>query len=1095
MASIQRVTSTTTRPVPSNDWIGYRNKCYLFIDQNMNQDELYSHCASLGGHLLTINDESEHNFFRMVLKGHPKYAHTQIRLGLVDEFGLGILTWTTGAIPSYFPRPLPSPPYTSVVMEITLSSDYNYNMIDAATATFNFCELQTQYLGCFNVPSSIQPIISEYQNMDLTLCKQICMGNVSIDGVALIQRTACYCTESLPAVSVTNSLSCNVTCPGNSLQVCGEDDVVNAYTLSNDDIALNCSSLYKAGVWRKGTYRIGNSTEECGSNLFDDTDCPYGWFGRNGTCYQFASLAGMTYTAAETKCFKNGGYLFYPGTQDTRQLFMEVMSYMSLSVDGFWTSVKDELFNSYMRTGDGLIFESNASVDENIYTVFNTTTGLFHSYSNGTFGVICERSPGYVGCKSIDPSSTPIVMPYLRFDMTVTQCVQYCLAHNTAVYSAMRNSECSCYDETVVFGTSGDECEACLGYSAQTCGSRLFAGRYSVYKLSHYASNLASDCHQLMDYGIWIYGHFMIRPQDNNPIMVACFWEIFHAIVVTGDSMTASSYEPPHVPALLSGTELLAIYSPDSVWIPAESDLDPWIQLKLPGDDHMVTGMFFQGRPNPETNQYAEALEVRFKSTVDSSWKSIGSFPGNTDKASSRTVLFPSPFVTRYVRIYPSGTSVALRLGMLGTLMYNVDYASTHMGCYAVFNTTNTAEVQRHASIGSQADCATKCGNTVPFYSYNVISSECSCHAKLSYGQLGQVDCDNSEPFAAEVHRLYEVSCNPPSAVAGSVNVTSFAHVPDVFTVSSSILYTCDAGHEFFLDNTTVRNITCGDDYLWHGDLGDYCRIISCPDFDFPNGTVSTPSIIYNTEVVLTCNIGFTTTKGATNETILCQGDKTWNSTIPVCQVIDCGTPPPIANTLLTDNAHTYGANVTYTCFSSMRFAVDTYSLTSVCGADGEWESIIASCTSYICSDPPTVKHSTMNLINTTIATYSCAKHSHFPDGSEVKIITCNDSFVWEPINECIYNDSLVAQKGASITFVDTKLRQTTKSLVDLVRSESTIDCGDQCLRNINCEAFNYNNVLTDANCKLFSEMIATDVFVSSVDWSYFEVYDIQYLP
>ncbi|OWF35348.1 Retinoschisin [Mizuhopecten yessoensis] len=523
----------------------------------------------------------------------------------------------------------------------------------------------------------------------------------------------------------------------------------------------------------------------------------------------------MEYAAAETSCLQNGGYLFYPGAYDARLLFMEILPYINNNVDGFWTSVKDVLLTSHTRAGDGWMITNSSVVDENIYTVYNLTTGSLIEHSNGTFGVICEKSAGYVGCKKNDTKTTAILSPYVRDDMSATQCIQYCMAYQ-AVYSTLQNKECSCYNATAVFETSDTACEPCPGYSAQPCGSSSTAA-LSVYKLSHYASNLASSCVQLFDFGVHMYGHFMIQPQDNDPIVLACFQEEFSIIVVPKASITASSSRSQHVPALSSFTQ--AVITSDSAWIPDDSgDPSPWLQLDLPYD-YLVTGMLTLGRPDAANEQWSKTLEVRYKSTVDSSWKSIGSFPGNTDRSSLLITLFPSPFVSKSVRLYPDGAKIALRVALLGSLMAHVDYSSMYMGCYPVFNTTSSAYVQHHTPIMSEADCRTTCSNTVPLFSYNAITFRCSCHAKLG-GRLAQEDCDNS----TKVYRLYEVKCQPPDAVEGSVNETTFVHVSGLFTVSSTVQYTCDTGHEFYMDNTNNRTITCGDDYLWQGVLGDYCR-------------------------------------------------------------------------------------------------------------------------------------------------------------------------------------------------------------------------------------------------------------------------------
>lgn len=85
-------------------------------------------------------------------------------------------------------------------------------------------------MGCFNITNlSLSPILTNW--MELTLCKQLCLGQGT--QYAGIQNNACFCLNDtkLNEMTTLTSSECSSLCPGNIYQYCGTGDAINVFSL------------------------------------------------------------------------------------------------------------------------------------------------------------------------------------------------------------------------------------------------------------------------------------------------------------------------------------------------------------------------------------------------------------------------------------------------------------------------------------------------------------------------------------------------------------------------------------------------------------------------------------------------------------------------------------------------------------------------------------------------------------------------------------------------------------------------------------------------------------------------------------------------
>lgn len=96
-------------------------------------------------------------------------------------------------------------------------------------------------------------------------------------------------------------------------------------------------------------------------------------------------------------------------------------------------------------------------------------------------------------------------------------------------------------------------------------------------------------------------------------------------------------------------------------------------------------------------------------------------------------------------------------------------------------------------------------------------------------------------------------------------------------TLGTVAIYRCVTGYQF-ADKTTAKIFTCGAE-TWNPPP-ERCIIKTCPVHDVVNASPSTPSVVYDTTVVWSCNKGMQYLDTSTRKSMYCQENEEWDHPI-----------------------------------------------------------------------------------------------------------------------------------------------------------------------------------------------------------------------
>lgn len=174
--------------------------------------------------------------------------------------------------------------------------------------------------------------------------------------------------------------------------------------------------------------------------------------------------------------------------------------------------------------------------------------------------------------------------------------------------------------------------------------------------------------------------------------------------------------------------------------------------------------------------------------------------------------------------------------------------------------------------------------------------------------------------------------------------------------------------------------------------------VVSCPSPTAPShGLVLAPSLSAGSEATYKCETGY----GSPAVTIrTCQNDGTWSGAEPVCSLVDCGTPPALANGKVEAAATTYNSTAKYTCDAGYTASAST---TKTCESTGQWTAVPLVCNPVNCGTPPTVANADVIAVTTvlgSVATTSCRAGYAITGTSKTQ--TCQADGTWSlPVPAC----------------------------------------------------------------------------------------------
>ncbi|XP_042194838.1 CUB and sushi domain-containing protein 1 [Callorhinchus milii] len=199
---------------------------------------------------------------------------------------------------------------------------------------------------------------------------------------------------------------------------------------------------------------------------------------------------------------------------------------------------------------------------------------------------------------------------------------------------------------------------------------------------------------------------------------------------------------------------------------------------------------------------------------------------------------------------------------------------------------------------------------------------------------------DNGLWSGVEVRCLAGHCGMPKSIVNGQI-------IGENFNYRGTVVYQCNPG--FRLIGTSVR--ICQQDHKWSG-RSPVCVSITCGHPGNPsNGKTQGSQFNLNDVVSFTCIMGYTL-YGAVRAQ--CQSNGQWSNLLPTCKVVNCSDPLHIENgvrrvQLNIAQRFRYASSVSYEC-SPGYYLLGSNVLT--CQGDGSWDRSLPRCLLVTCGHP-----------------------------------------------------------------------------------------------------------------------------------------------
>uniref|UniRef100_A0A669EUV2 CUB and Sushi multiple domains 2 n=1 Tax=Oreochromis niloticus TaxID=8128 RepID=A0A669EUV2_ORENI len=190
------------------------------------------------------------------------------------------------------------------------------------------------------------------------------------------------------------------------------------------------------------------------------------------------------------------------------------------------------------------------------------------------------------------------------------------------------------------------------------------------------------------------------------------------------------------------------------------------------------------------------------------------------------------------------------------------------------------------------------------------------------------------------------------------------------YNYRGSVVYQCNPG--FRLIGVSVR--VCEQDHRWSGRT-PVCVPITCghpgnPTFGMTQGT----QFNLNDVVRFICNTGYVL-QGAVKST--CQANGQWSNALPRCKIVNCTEPGHVENSIrqvLSSGPHRYSfqTTVSYRC-SPGYYLLGTSSIS--CQGDGTWDRSLPKCLLVLCDRPSVPPYTQISGDRRTVGSvirYSC---------------------------------------------------------------------------------------------------------------------------
>ncbi|WAR05296.1 hypothetical protein MAR_020665, partial [Mya arenaria] len=612
--------------------------------------------------------------------------------------------------------------------------------------------------------------LSNYGAMELTLCRQLCIGK-SLPIFAMGADT-CTCGgfDVLNNLTPASAAECNIPCTVHPDQMCGNGSVIWVYDTGEGEVpyAESCEHLYRTGVFYNATYKVNGTLTNCGFS--DETRCPGGWFGKEGLCFKFyRSLRSIADTRAE--CAARNSYIFNPWHSNIHTFINQVISESGVlaSVENIWTGIRSATHGLLYTASNGRLLSDAHVVPGDIPAspfVYNVMLSKWKTATSISNRHICQTDQDYLGCTQI--TSTPAYTFSNIQDNSLTQCSQLCLGAVDSIFAAVGPTECLCFTENPAGMPLDTGCSSpCPGNDLQTCGGVVATDW----------DGLTGTCSDAWRAGITESGMYAIRNSITSTyITFKCFPEGLPIDV------TASNVSSEIAP--FTKTSLLFSQGFVEAWKPYYFTTAQFVTLALP-DEYLIRDIIIKGILSSTELIYVTGYRLEYLDTLQGHTLPYVASDGTTtltgcpDRATLCPAVLDNPFITTQVSIWPQTWigGIAFQVTLHGDLYPSYNHDERYVDCMADYG-------------GSMFDAGLVA--TVP---------EC---IELCAGI--------SQPYAS-----LDRKCPPPDQNAvenGTLLVVTHPYQSGIYTYKTSVTYRCNTGYEL-PDWSTEQTINCQQNNIW----------------------------------------------------------------------------------------------------------------------------------------------------------------------------------------------------------------------------------------------------------------------------------------
>jgi len=225
------------------------------------------------------------------------------------------------------------------------------------------------------------------------------------------------------------------------------------------------------------------------------------------------------------------------------------------------------------------------------------------------------------------------------------------------------------------------------------------------------------------------------------------------------------------------------------------------------------------------------------------------------------------------------------------------------------------------------------------------------CHSGFEHSSGSDLvikTCNSSGRWTGPQLSCQKIKCpDPPQPKNGYYSGSAFLF-------DAVVTFRCSRGYKLVGE----RSLRCRADKTWSGTV-PVCERQTCPTPHAPvNGRISSPVVTTFSGSVLEfeCDVGY---RLVGSKVVRCTDQEVWNSTFPVCEMVNCGQPPAVDHADVDSTAFSYGDVVRYVCHRGFQRSGPG----SVrCLADGTWDvgGGPTVCERVRCGDPPRVEHASV---------------------------------------------------------------------------------------------------------------------------------------